>query len=189
MTQRILFISKGEDSASTRYRALQYFPLLQQAGFAASHVTAAGSPAAYFNALRQAAGADIVVVLRKTFSAPCSGCCAGSRANWSSISTMPSFAIPTDRRPLPACGVLPPWPGSVTISSPVTIFWQSVLRALIRKCLCCQLQSMLIVMSAIPKRQWILLIWCGLVAVRRENTCTKPFLRCVSLLPKCRVCV
>lgn len=70
MTQRILFISKGEDSASTRYRALQYFPLLQQAGFAASHVTAAGSPAAYFNALRQAAGADIVVVLRKTFSAP-----------------------------------------------------------------------------------------------------------------------
>lgn len=70
MTRRILFISKSENSASTRYRALQYFPLLQQAGFAASHVTAAGSPAAYFNALRQAAGADIVVVLRKTFPAP-----------------------------------------------------------------------------------------------------------------------
>ena len=70
MTRQILFISKSESSASTRYRALQYFPLLQQAGFSASHVTAAGSPAAYFRTLRQAAAADIVVVLRKTFPAP-----------------------------------------------------------------------------------------------------------------------
>jgi len=70
MTQRILFISKSETSASTRYRALQYFPRLQQAGFTAAHATAAGSPAAYFAALRQAAAADIVVVLRKTFPAP-----------------------------------------------------------------------------------------------------------------------
>lgn len=70
MTRRILFISKSENSASTRYRALQYFPLLQQAGFAAAHTTAAGSPVAYLAALRQAAGADIVVVLRKTFPAP-----------------------------------------------------------------------------------------------------------------------
>jgi len=67
---RILFISKGENSASTRYRALQYFPLLRQAGYAASHATAAGSPMAYLQALRLAAAADIVVVLRKTFPRP-----------------------------------------------------------------------------------------------------------------------
>jgi glycosyltransferase involved in cell wall biosynthesis len=70
MAGRILFISKGEDSASTRYRALQYFPLLQQAGFNVSHATAAGNPMNYLNALRQAALADIVVVLRKTFPPP-----------------------------------------------------------------------------------------------------------------------
>jgi glycosyltransferase involved in cell wall biosynthesis len=68
--RRILFISKGDDSASTRYRALQFFPLLQAAGYAASHATAAGSPAMYFQALRLAAAADIVVVLRKTFPGP-----------------------------------------------------------------------------------------------------------------------
>ena len=70
MTRRILFISKGDDSASTRYRALQFFPLLRQAGYAADHATAAGSPASYLDALRLAATADIVVVLRKTFPRP-----------------------------------------------------------------------------------------------------------------------
>lgn len=70
MTRRILFISKGDDSASTRYRALQFFPLLQHAGYEANHATAAGSPAMYLRALRLAAAADIVVVLRKTFPGP-----------------------------------------------------------------------------------------------------------------------
>ncbi len=70
MTRRILFISKGDDSASTRYRALQFFPLLQHAGYEANHATAAGSPAMYLQALRLAATADIVVVLRKTFPGP-----------------------------------------------------------------------------------------------------------------------
>lgn len=70
MTRQILFISKGDDSASTRYRALQFFPLLQAAGYEASHATAAGSPETYLRALRLAAAADIVVVLRKTFPGP-----------------------------------------------------------------------------------------------------------------------
>lgn len=70
MPRRLLFISKGEDSASTRYRARQFFPLLEASGFAPAHVTAAGGPAAYLRALRLAAQADIVVVLRKTFPAP-----------------------------------------------------------------------------------------------------------------------
>ncbi|NJD35712.1 MAG: glycosyltransferase family 4 protein [Betaproteobacteria bacterium] len=68
--RQILFISKGENSASTRYRALQFFPLLRRAGYAAAHATAAGSPMAYLHALRLAAAADIVVVLRKTFPRP-----------------------------------------------------------------------------------------------------------------------
>lgn len=70
MTTRILFISKGEDSASTRYRASQFFPMLRQAGYAAAHATAAGSPMAYLRAFRLAAAADIVVVLRKTLPRP-----------------------------------------------------------------------------------------------------------------------
>lgn len=68
--KKILFISKGEDSASTRYRALQFFPMLQQSGFSVAHATAAGSVMAYVQALRQAASADLVVVLRKTFPLP-----------------------------------------------------------------------------------------------------------------------
>ena len=70
MTRRILFISKGDDSASTRYRALQFLPQLRQAGYAADHATAAGSATSYLRALHLAAAADIVVVLRKTFPAP-----------------------------------------------------------------------------------------------------------------------
>jgi len=70
MPKHILFISKGDDSASTRYRALQFLPKLAQAGFPAAHVAAAGGFRAYVEALRQAAAADIVVVLRKTFPAP-----------------------------------------------------------------------------------------------------------------------
>lgn len=70
MPRRILFVSKGEGSASTRYRALQFFPRLSQAGFLATHVAAAGNPRTYLNTLRQAAAADIVVVMRKTFPAP-----------------------------------------------------------------------------------------------------------------------
>lgn len=70
MAKRLLFISKGDDSASTRYRGLQYFPSLREAGYEVSHVAAAGSAFDYFQALRQAVAADIVVVLRKTFPGP-----------------------------------------------------------------------------------------------------------------------
>lgn len=70
MTRRILFVSKGEDSASTRYRATQYFPLLAAAGYQAEHAVAAGGPLAYLRTWRQAGRADVVVVLRKTFPWP-----------------------------------------------------------------------------------------------------------------------
>jgi hypothetical protein len=49
--------------------------------------------------------ADIVVVLRKTFPGPCSGCCGARRAGWCSISTTPSSATPTARPRARACAL------------------------------------------------------------------------------------
>lgn len=69
MTRRLLFVSKGEEASSTRYRALQFFPLWQAAGFTPSHVTASGGLGALLAMLREAARADVVIVLRKTFPA------------------------------------------------------------------------------------------------------------------------
>lgn len=69
MSRLLLFVSKGEDSSSTRYRALQFFPLWREAGFEAAHVTASGGLGAILNMLRQARHADVVIVLRKTFPA------------------------------------------------------------------------------------------------------------------------
>ncbi|MBE7459358.1 MAG: glycosyltransferase family 4 protein [Zoogloeaceae bacterium] len=69
MNTRLLFISKGEDASSTRYRALQFFPLWRAAGFEPAHVTASGGLRATFDMLRQARRADVVIVLRKTFPA------------------------------------------------------------------------------------------------------------------------
>ena len=66
----VLFVSKGVDAPSTRYRAAQFFPLLEANGFVPSHVKVAGGSLSYFQMLRQAATADIVVVLRKTFPTP-----------------------------------------------------------------------------------------------------------------------
>ncbi len=69
MNARLLFVSKGEDASSTRYRALQFFPLWRAAGFEPSHVTASGGLRATLDMLRQARRADVVIVLRKTFPA------------------------------------------------------------------------------------------------------------------------
>lgn len=69
-SRRLLFVSKGAESSSTRYRALQFFPLWQAAGFEPSHVTASGGAGALLAMLRQARRADVVVVLRKTFPPP-----------------------------------------------------------------------------------------------------------------------
>jgi glycosyltransferase involved in cell wall biosynthesis len=68
--RRLLFVSKGADASSTRYRALQFFPHLRRNGFEPSHVTASGGIGAILETLRQARLADIVVVLRKTLPYP-----------------------------------------------------------------------------------------------------------------------
>ena len=66
--KRILFISKGEHSASTRYRALTYFPYLKDAGWQPQHLAAASTPLKRLSLLKAASQADVVVVLRRNFS-------------------------------------------------------------------------------------------------------------------------
>lgn len=70
MHKRILFLSKGENASSTRYRALQYFPLYLESGYKPVHTTISGGLLPFLVALFQASQADIVVLLRKTFPAP-----------------------------------------------------------------------------------------------------------------------
>ena len=67
MKQRsVLFISKGEQASSTRYRALNYFPLLRDHGWEPQHLTDDKTSASQRNILRAAAGVDAVVLLRRT---------------------------------------------------------------------------------------------------------------------------
>lgn len=70
MTQTVLFLSKGINASSTRYRALQYFALLRQADFAPKHLTISGGMLPFIKALYQASQADVVVLIRKTFPYP-----------------------------------------------------------------------------------------------------------------------
>lgn len=70
MTKKILFLSKGDNASSTRYRALQYFPILQDAGWQPSHHTISGGFIPFVTALFLARQMDVVVLLRKTFPFP-----------------------------------------------------------------------------------------------------------------------
>lgn len=70
MPKNILFISKGENASSTRYRALQYFPFLQNNDWMPRHITISGGLAAIVASLIAAHHADVVVLLRKTFPMP-----------------------------------------------------------------------------------------------------------------------
>lgn len=66
MTQRsILFVSKGERASSTRYRALNYFDLFHEHGWAPAHLTDDKSISSHRRIVRAAAQADAVVVLRR----------------------------------------------------------------------------------------------------------------------------
>jgi glycosyltransferase involved in cell wall biosynthesis len=64
--QTVLFVSKGEDASSTRYRALNYFPLLQAQGWEPRHLTDDKTRAGQRYILRAAAAAAVVVVMRRT---------------------------------------------------------------------------------------------------------------------------
>ena len=63
----ILFISKGDEAPSTRYRAMAYFDRLRSDGWTPVHLTARRSLTSRLRLLKAAASADVVVVLRKTF--------------------------------------------------------------------------------------------------------------------------
>jgi glycosyltransferase involved in cell wall biosynthesis len=65
--KKILFLSKGHDASSTRYRALQFFDRFAKAGFCPCHKTVSGRVGNYIAALLGAREADYVIVLRKTF--------------------------------------------------------------------------------------------------------------------------
>ena len=67
MKQRtVLFISKGEQASSTRYRALNYFPLLRDHGWEPLHLTDDRTSASQRGILQAAVSADAVVLLRRT---------------------------------------------------------------------------------------------------------------------------
>lgn len=68
MKKKILFITKGVHAASTRYRALNYFPYLRKNGWTPCHLSADNSIFRPFKVLNSARKADVVVVLRKTFN-------------------------------------------------------------------------------------------------------------------------
>lgn len=70
MPKRILFLSKGEHSASTRYRALNYFPMLEADGWVPRHMGLRGSSMQKPAILRAARQSDVVVLLRHALSFP-----------------------------------------------------------------------------------------------------------------------
>jgi len=67
--KKILFIAKSEHAASTRYRAIRYFDALRKNGWKPSHFNIHGT-LARFKLLQKANQADVIVILRKTFSIP-----------------------------------------------------------------------------------------------------------------------
>lgn len=67
---KLLYVSKGRNAASTRYRALQFFPQLRDAGFDPHYVPGSGGMGAFIRVLKEARRADVVIVLRKTYPAP-----------------------------------------------------------------------------------------------------------------------
>lgn len=62
----VLFVSKGESASSTRYRALNYFPLLRAHDREPRHMTDDKSRAGQRRILRVTTGTAVVVVMRRT---------------------------------------------------------------------------------------------------------------------------
>ncbi len=70
MQKKILFISKGEHTSSTRYRAMQYFPYFESHGWQPAHITISGGIIPIIRTLHATTKVDVVVLLRKTFPMP-----------------------------------------------------------------------------------------------------------------------
>lgn len=65
--KNILFLSKGDNAPSTRYRVFSYFEGLRQAGFNPTHQSTRGGLLKKLALLQQVQAADIVVINRRTF--------------------------------------------------------------------------------------------------------------------------
>jgi glycosyltransferase involved in cell wall biosynthesis len=63
----ILFVSKSLSSSSTRYRATDFFPYLEDAGWQPQHFTDHRSVLSRLQLLAKAREADAVVIVRRTF--------------------------------------------------------------------------------------------------------------------------
>jgi glycosyltransferase involved in cell wall biosynthesis len=68
--KKILFISKGINSSSTRYRASQYFDLFINNGFIPKHASPTGDILNLLRTLNEARKSDVVILVRKTFPFP-----------------------------------------------------------------------------------------------------------------------
>lgn len=68
--RKILFISGGKDTASTRYRSLQYFEYLEKSGFKPFHIVIQSDMLSHLRILKLAKRADFVVLIRKTLAFP-----------------------------------------------------------------------------------------------------------------------
>jgi glycosyltransferase involved in cell wall biosynthesis len=66
--QKILYISKGESSPSTRYRSLQYAPLYEASGWEFKHLEDNKNLTSRISILKEARKSDVVVILRRTYS-------------------------------------------------------------------------------------------------------------------------
>lgn len=67
---RILFLSKGQEAASTRYRALALFPILRDAGFDPVHLGLRGGLGMAIDVGRAVQESAVTIVLRRTLTAP-----------------------------------------------------------------------------------------------------------------------
>lgn len=70
LPKKLLFLSKGSNASSTRYRALQYFPQYKQLGLHPTHITISGGLIPFLKGLYQASKSDTVILVRKTFPFP-----------------------------------------------------------------------------------------------------------------------
>jgi len=68
MEGKILFLSKGANASSTRYRAYDFFPLFKEAGWQPTHLKIQNSLSGRIQLLQAAQKVDTVVIVRSTFS-------------------------------------------------------------------------------------------------------------------------
>jgi len=65
--QKILFLSKGMHASSTRYRATDFFPFFEEAGWQPTHLKIKNSLIGRLQLLQAAKEAGTVVIVRRTF--------------------------------------------------------------------------------------------------------------------------